>query len=126
MSKGGRDFALACIDNTDGIVPETRIRAFCHGFGNGSFWRLRCRSRSMRLGRPIDRVGRDFALACIDNTDGIVPERITSKLVIQTPPVELVGCRTVSDWRIKLRRTPATPWFQRLVRLGSLNKRRWK
>lgn len=38
----------------------------------------------------MSKGGRDFALACIDNTDGIVPERITSKLVIQTPPVELV------------------------------------
>lgn len=38
----------------------------------------------------MSKGGRDFALACIENTDGIVPERITSKLVIQTPPVELV------------------------------------
>ncbi|GAA5870356.1 hypothetical protein JCM3774_002708 [Rhodotorula dairenensis] len=38
----------------------------------------------------MSKGGRDFALACIDNTDGIVPERVTSKLVVQTPPVELV------------------------------------
>lgn len=25
MSKGGRDFAIACIENTSGIVPE-RVR----------------------------------------------------------------------------------------------------
>ncbi|SCV67724.1 BQ2448_5335 [Microbotryum intermedium] len=35
--------------------------------------------------------GRDFAIACMDNTDNCVPERITSKLIIATPPPELVG-----------------------------------
>lgn len=38
----------------------------------------------------MSKGGRDFAVACVDNLDGIVPERITSKLVIQTPPVDLV------------------------------------
>lgn len=28
MSKGGRDFALACIENTDGIVPD-RVSRKC-------------------------------------------------------------------------------------------------
>ncbi|SCZ93210.1 BZ3500_MvSof-1268-A1-R1_Chr6-2g08532 [Microbotryum saponariae] len=34
--------------------------------------------------------GRDFAIACMDNTDNCVPERITSKLIVATPPPELV------------------------------------
>ncbi|GAA5976068.1 hypothetical protein JCM10908_005375 [Rhodotorula pacifica] len=48
--------------------------------------------REMHILREMlmSKGGRDFALACIDNEDGIVPERITSKLVIQTPPVDLV------------------------------------
>lgn len=38
----------------------------------------------------MSKGGRDFAVACIDNSDGVVPDRITSKLVIQTPPTDLV------------------------------------
>ncbi|GAA6007807.1 hypothetical protein JCM11491_003971 [Sporobolomyces phaffii] len=38
----------------------------------------------------MSKAGRDFSIAAIDNVDGIVPERITSKLTVQTPPTELV------------------------------------
>ncbi|GAA6061413.1 hypothetical protein JCM10212_004471 [Sporobolomyces blumeae] len=38
----------------------------------------------------MSKAGRDYAIAAIDNVDGIVPERITSKLVIATPPKQLV------------------------------------
>ncbi|GJN87344.1 hypothetical protein Rhopal_000293-T1 [Rhodotorula paludigena] len=38
----------------------------------------------------MSKGGRDFAIACIDNEDGIVPERITSKLRVETPAPELV------------------------------------
>ncbi|GAA5935864.1 Ist1p [Sporobolomyces koalae] len=38
----------------------------------------------------MSKAGRDYSIAAIDNLDGIVPERVTSKLVVQTPPTELV------------------------------------
>ncbi|BGP38551.1 Vacuolar protein sorting-associated protein ist1 [Rhodotorula kratochvilovae] len=38
----------------------------------------------------MSKGGRDFAIACIENEEGIVPERVTSKLVVQTPAPELV------------------------------------
>ncbi|GAA5855486.1 hypothetical protein JCM5353_008895 [Sporobolomyces roseus] len=38
----------------------------------------------------MSKAGRDYAIAAIDNTDSLVPERITSKLRIETPPTELV------------------------------------
>ncbi|GAA5852362.1 hypothetical protein JCM9279_001175 [Rhodotorula babjevae] len=38
----------------------------------------------------MSKGGRDFAIACIDNLDDIVPERVTSKLKVETPAPELV------------------------------------
>ncbi|GAA5903554.1 Ist1p [Sporobolomyces salmoneus] len=38
----------------------------------------------------MSKAGRDYSIAAIDNIDGIVPGRITSKLTVQTPPTELV------------------------------------
>ncbi|GAA5888649.1 hypothetical protein JCM16303_005300, partial [Sporobolomyces ruberrimus] len=38
----------------------------------------------------MSKAGRDYSIAAIDNLDGIVPERITSKLIVQAPPTELV------------------------------------
>lgn len=38
----------------------------------------------------LQHYGRDFAVKCVENTDNIVPQRITSKLVVQTPSAELV------------------------------------
>ncbi|GAA5898315.1 hypothetical protein JCM8208_006942 [Rhodotorula glutinis] len=38
----------------------------------------------------MSKGGRDFAIACIDNLDEIVPERVTSKLKVETPAPELV------------------------------------
>ena len=38
----------------------------------------------------LQHYGREFTVKCIDNTDSLVPQRITSKLVVQTPSPELV------------------------------------
>ncbi|GAA5953493.1 hypothetical protein JCM10213_003095, partial [Rhodosporidiobolus nylandii] len=38
----------------------------------------------------MSKGGRDFAIACIDNTDSVVPERVTSKLVVAPPAPELI------------------------------------
>ncbi|GAA5823175.1 hypothetical protein JCM3770_005569 [Rhodotorula araucariae] len=38
----------------------------------------------------MSKGGRDFAIACIENEEGIVPERVSSKLVVDTPAPELV------------------------------------
>ncbi|GAA5925668.1 hypothetical protein JCM3775_001468 [Rhodotorula graminis] len=38
----------------------------------------------------MSKGGRDFAIACIDNLDDIVPARVTSKLKVDTPAPELV------------------------------------
>ncbi|GAA5868420.1 hypothetical protein JCM1840_006988 [Sporobolomyces johnsonii] len=38
----------------------------------------------------MSKGGRDYSIACIDNVDGIVPERVTAKLVVSAPPQELI------------------------------------
>ncbi|TNY21410.1 regulator of Vps4 activity in the MVB pathway-domain-containing protein [Rhodotorula diobovata] len=38
----------------------------------------------------MSKGGRDFAIACIENTSGIVPERVSSKLKVETPSPDLV------------------------------------
>lgn len=38
----------------------------------------------------MSKAGRDYSIAAIDNIDGLVPERITSKLTVKAPPTELV------------------------------------
>ncbi|GAA6011309.1 hypothetical protein JCM10207_008294 [Rhodosporidiobolus poonsookiae] len=38
----------------------------------------------------MSKGGREFAIACIDNEDGVVPERVTSKLVVAPPAPELI------------------------------------
>ncbi|POY72425.1 hypothetical protein BMF94_4251 [Rhodotorula taiwanensis] len=64
----------------------------------------------------MSKGGRDFAVACIDNSDGVVPDRITSKLVIQTPPTDLVDLYLFEiakaysvDWVPESLATAATP-----------------
>ncbi|GAA5873773.1 hypothetical protein JCM8547_005945 [Rhodosporidiobolus lusitaniae] len=38
----------------------------------------------------MSKGGRDFSIACIDNIDKIVPERVISKLVVEPPASELI------------------------------------
>ncbi|GAA5884408.1 hypothetical protein JCM6882_005237 [Rhodosporidiobolus microsporus] len=38
----------------------------------------------------MSKGGREFSIACIDNEEGIVPERVTSKLIVTPPASELI------------------------------------
>ncbi|GAA5930635.1 hypothetical protein JCM1841_006823 [Sporobolomyces salmonicolor] len=38
----------------------------------------------------MSKGGRDYSIACVDNVDGIVPDRVTAKLVVSAPPQELI------------------------------------
>ncbi|GAA5967040.1 hypothetical protein JCM11641_000421 [Rhodosporidiobolus odoratus] len=38
----------------------------------------------------MSKGGRDFAIACVDNIDNVVPDRVTSKLIVAPPAPELI------------------------------------
>ncbi|GAA6037223.1 hypothetical protein JCM8097_008629 [Rhodosporidiobolus ruineniae] len=52
----------------------------------------RCELKELHVLREMlmSKGGRDYSIAAIDNVDGIVPERVTSKLIVAPPSPELI------------------------------------